>query len=133
MQKLPLTELGKHDKSTDTSDLSIAEDFNPLKYETVTRKKSTRTRKPRKIHVKTDYLYDDEEGIEADYLLDNDNHDIDPTFDMEEMPDADQDSTDSNNDSMDERMDSITVSELDVVKPKTRRRKTNPLEAGLMK
>lgn len=131
MQKFPLSELVKHDKSTDTNDLSIDEDFNPLKY--VTRKKSTRTRKPRKVQVKTDYLYDDEEAIEAEYLLGNDNHDVDPTFDMDEVPDADQDSTDSNNDSMDERMDSITVSELEVVKPKSRRRKSNPFEVGPMK
>lgn len=133
MQKFPLTELVKQDKSTDTGDLSSVDDFSPLKYETVTRKKSTRTRKPRKIQIKTDYLYDDEEAIESEYLLDNDNHDIDPSFDMDGVPEPDQDSTDSNNDSMDERMDSITVSELEIVKPKSRRRKTNPFEAGPIK
>lgn len=73
----------------------------------------------------------DDEEIEAEFVLDNDDTENDPSFDMDDL--HCQDSSDNNDDSLEEMTDSIIVSELEVLKPKAKRRKPKPIETGPVK
>lgn len=93
------------------------------------RRSTPRTRKPKKIEPE-DFLVDEEE-IEAEFLVNNDDIENDPSFDMDGFDY--QDSSDNNDDSMEEMTDSIIVSELEVLQPTAKRRKRRPVEAGPFK
>lgn len=132
LQKLPIVDHSQQDKSTDTVDLPAADAIVRPRREPSARKRSTRPRKPKKLEPLDDYP-DELAEIETEFILNHDNTDDDPTFDMDNMPDVDGDSSDLCDDSMDEAADPISVAELELLEPKAKRQKAIPVDTGPFK
>lgn len=122
----------QQDKSTDTNDLSDADVVLRPKREPSPRKRATRPRKPKKVEPQDDYP-DELPEIETEFILNHEDNDDDPTFDIDNLPDVDGDSSDLCDDSMDEINDPISVAELDLLEPKAKRRKTTAIDTGPIK
>lgn len=101
------------------------------KREPSTRKRSTRQRKSKKIEPQDDFA--DLAEIETEFVLNHDEDDDDPTFDMDNLPDIDGDSSDLCDDSLDGIVDPISVADLDLLEPRTKRRKATSIDIGPFK